>query len=114
MVYIALRAAEELKKEKIGVVVLNNHTIKPIDEKTIIKFAKATGAVVTVEEHQVAGGLGGAVAELLVAKHPVPMEFVGMEDSFGESGKPNELLKKYGMDVLDIVKAVKKTLKRRE
>lgn len=109
----ALRAARELEKQKIGVIVLNSHTIKPLDEKTIVDLAKRTGAVVTVEEHQVMGGLGAAVAEALARNHPVPMEFVGMQNTFGESGDPDELLGKYGMDEAGIVRAVKKVLRKK-
>lgn len=109
----ALRAAKELEKEKIYVSVLNSHTIKPLDEKKILDFAEKAGAVVTVEEHQIAGGLGGAVAELLAKKLPTPIEFVGMQDTFGESGKPNELIEKYGMGVKDIKEAVKRTISRK-
>jgi len=113
LVYNALLAARELEKEKIGTVVINNHTIKPIDEKTIVKFAKKTVAVVTAEEHQITGGLGGAVAETLSRNYPVPIEFVGLADTFGESGSPYELVEKYGMGVADIIKAVKKAIKRK-
>lgn len=109
----ALLAAKELEKEKIGVIVLNCHTIKPLDEKKIVELAKKTGAVLTVEEHQVYGGLGGAVAEALGKYHPVPMEFIGMQNTFGESGTPDALIEKYGMGVEDIKKAVKKVLKRK-
>jgi transketolase len=109
----ALRAARALEKEKIGVVVVNSHTIKPLDERTITELAKKTGAVVTVEEHQVAGGLGGAVAEALARNHPVPMEFVGMQNTFGESGDPEGLIAKYGMDEAGIVRAVKKVLRKK-
>ena len=113
VLYNALLAARELEKEKIGSIVLNCHTIKPIDEKKIVELAKKAGAVVTVEEHQVNGGLGGAVAEILAKHHPVPMEFVGMQDTFGESGAPEALIKKYGMDAKAIVGAAKKVLKRK-
>lgn len=114
LVHNALEAARELEKEGIGTIVVNNHTIKPMDEKTIVDVAKKCGAVVTVEEHQVAGGMGGAVAELLAKKFPVPMEFIGMQDVFGESGKPEELIEKYGMGIESIKKAVKKVLKRKK
>ncbi|MEK7568447.1 MAG: transketolase C-terminal domain-containing protein, partial [Patescibacteria group bacterium] len=97
LLYNAMLAAAELEKEGISVVILNNHTIKPIDEKMIIEAAKKCGAVVTLEEHSVIGGLAGAVAEVLAKNHPVPMEFVGMRDVFGESGPPNDLIEKYGM-----------------
>ncbi len=113
LVYEALKAAKKLSASKIASVVINNHTIKPIDERTIVKFAKLAGAVVTVEEHQVNGGLGGAVSEVLAKNFPVPMEFVGMQDSFGESGEPEELLKKFGMKADDIVEAAKRVIRRR-
>ena len=110
LVYEALLAAKELHEEGIESIVVNNHTIKPIDEKTIVDVAGKCGAVVTVEEHQVTGGLGGAVAEFLAKKHPVPIEFIGMPDSFGESGDPDELLEKYKMKKDDIIKAVKRVI----
>jgi transketolase len=113
IVYEALLAARELEKEGMEVIVLNCHTIKPIDEKKIIELAKKIGAVVTVEEHQVAGGLGSAVAEVLAKHHPVPMEFVGMQDLFGQSGSPSQLLEKYGMDAKSIKSAVKKVMRRK-
>ena len=113
LVYESLIAAKELHEEGIGTMVVNNHTVKPMDEKTIVDAAKRCGAVVTVEEHQVMGGMGSAVSEVLAKNFPVPMEFVGMPDSFGESGEPKELLEKYGMDVASIKKAVKKVLSRK-
>lgn len=114
LVHTALLAAKELQEEHdIEVIVLNMHTIKPLDEKAVLDAARTCGAIVTIEEHQVAGGLGGAVAELLARKLPTPIEFIGMQDSFGESGKPTELLKKYGMDRVAIVEAAKKAAERR-
>lgn len=113
LVYEALLAARELEKSKIEVLVINSHTIKPMDEQAIIRAAKITGAVVTVEEHQVAGGLGGAVSEVLSRNFPAPIEFIGMPDSFGESGKVDELLEKYRMKAKHIVKAVKTVIKRK-
>ncbi|PIT92982.1 MAG: transketolase [Candidatus Harrisonbacteria bacterium CG10_big_fil_rev_8_21_14_0_10_38_8] len=113
LVYNAILAAEILKEEKIQVLVLNNHTIKPLDEKTILTYVKKAGAVVTVEEHQVLGGLGGALSELLARKYPVPVEFIGMQDTFGESADPDQLIKKYKMDPKSIAKAVKKVLLRK-
>ncbi len=113
LMHQALLAAKDLEKEKIGTVVINSHTVKPMDEKTIVGWARKCGAVLTVEEHTVKGGLGGAVAEVLAKNLPVPMEFVGMQDIFGESGPPSELVKKYGMDVKDVKAAVKKVIKRR-
>ena len=113
LVYEALLAAKELEKKEIEVLVINCHTVKPIDEQTVIRAAKTTGGVVTVEEHQITGGLGGATAELLSKNYPVPMEFVGMPDSFGESGAPDELLEKYGMKSENIIEAVKRVLSRK-
>lgn len=114
LMHNALLAAKELEEEKIPTIVLNVHTIKPIDEKKIIEIAKKTGAVVTVEEHQIMGGLGSAVAEVLGRNYPVPQEFIGMQDTFGESGNPWELVEKYGMGVKDIKHAVKKVQKRKK
>ena len=113
LVYEALLAARALKRQKVSVEVINSHTIKPLDSATILRSVKKTGAVVTVEEHQAAGGLGGAVAEMLAQAYPVPMEFVGVKDRFGESGKPEELLKAFGLDSAAIERAVKKVLKRK-
>src|SRR3989344_1297813 len=114
ILYNALLAARDLEKEKIGTIVLNCHTIKPIDEKKIVELAKKTGAVVTVEEQQIYGGLGGAVAEVLAKHFPVPMEFVGLQDPFGESGSPSELIEKYGLGMKDIKHAVHRVLKRKK
>jgi transketolase len=113
LLFNALAAARELAKEKIGTVVLNCHTIKPLDDKRIVELAKRIGAVVTVEEHQVEGGLGGAVAEALAKHAPVPMEFIGMQNTFGESGPPLALIEKYGMGVKSIMAAVKKAMRRK-
>lgn len=112
LVYEALLAARELHKS-VDVEVINLHTIKPIDVQTILRSVKKTGCVVTAEEHQIQGGVGSAVAEVLTAHFPAPQEFVGMNDSFGESGTSEELLKKYGMTAEDIMKAVSKVLKRK-
>lgn len=109
----ALAAAEALAKENINCMVINNHTIKPMDEEAIIAAAKKCGAVVTAEEHQIAGGMGSAVAEILARNFPVPMEFVGVQDCFGESGTPEELLQKFGLTSAGIIAAVKKALKRK-
>jgi transketolase len=109
----ALLAAKILKeKNKLNVQVINCHSIKPLDTKTILMAAKQTSAVVTAEEHQIAGGLGSAVAELLAANHPVPMEFIGVKDSFGESGTPAELWKKYGLTAKHIVAAVLRVIQK--
>ncbi len=112
LLYNALLAAKELEK-KISVVVVNVHTIKPLDAAAIIKLAKKAGAVVTVEEHQIAGGLGSAIAEVLAASCAIPIEFVGVEDQFGQSGEPRELIEHYGMGVSDITEAVRRAKKRR-
>ena len=113
ILYNALLAAKELEKEGIGIIVVNNHTVKPIDEEKIIEVAKYCGAVVTVEDHQIAGGMGSAVAEVLAKNYPVPIEFIGIKDTFGESGSSDELIKKYGLDVNSIKEAVKKIIKRK-
>jgi len=110
LVYSALRAADGLEQEGIYSIVINNHTIKPMDVKTILENAKRVKAVVTVEEHQIAGGMGSAVAEILSQQHPMKIEFVGIHDRFGESGEPNELIEDFGMGVKDIKAAAKKTL----
>ncbi len=110
LVYKALLAAKSLEAENIGSIVVNLSTIKPLDEETIINAVKRTGRVVTVEEHQIAGGMGSAVAECLSSKYPVPIEFIGVRDQFGQSGTPDELIEHYGMGEKDILKAVKKLL----
>ena len=99
-----------LSKEGINVKVVNIHTLKPIDEELIIKSAKETGAVVTAEEHSIIGGLGSAVAEVLSENYPVPVLRVGIKDTFGESGKPDELLKAYNLTSEDVVAKVKKAI----
>lgn len=106
----ALRAAYELEKEGIHARVINIHTIKPIDQDIIINAAKETGAIVTAEEHQIYGGFGSAVAEVVAKNYPVPIEFIGMNDLFGESGKPIELMEKYGMTAKHIMDATKRVL----
>ncbi len=111
MVYRALIAAKELELHKISVRVINCHTIKPLDKQTILKAAEETRAIVTVEEHQITGGLGGAVAEVLSQNYPVPLKIIGIEDRFGESGEPNELLVKFGLTKEVIIKAVTQVLR---
>lgn len=110
MVEAALEAANVLAEEGIKARVINIHTIKPIDEEIIAKAARDTGLIVTAEEHSIIGGLGSAVAEVVTSLHPVPVMRVGIKDVFGESGKPAELLKAYGLTSEDIVNAVKKGL----
>lgn len=114
MVAASLDAAEILAGEGIDIRVVNLHTIKPLDKSLIVKCAEETGAVVTAEEHSIIGGLGGAVAEVLVENALVPLVRVGLKDIFGESGKPEELLVKYGLTAQDIVNAVKVVLGRKK
>ncbi|OGS33160.1 MAG: transketolase [Elusimicrobia bacterium RIFOXYC2_FULL_34_12] len=111
MVYESMVAADELEKENISAEIINIHTIKPIDEETIIKSAKKTGKVVTAEEHQIAGGLGGAVSEVLSEHCPVPIKRVGVMDRFGESGTPKELIGKFCCMSSNVYKAVKEVQK---
>lgn len=113
VLYNALLAARELEEEGVGSIVLNNHTVKPMDTEAVIAVAKQAGAVVTVEEHQVAGGMGSAVAEVLARECPVPIEFIGIHDQFGQSGTSEELIKHYGMDKDAIKDAVKKVTMRK-
>jgi transketolase len=112
LLYNALLAAQELSKN-ISTVVYNVHTIKPLDTDTIVKTVKKVKSVVTVEEHQIAGGLGSAIAEVVAGACPAPIEFVGVRDSFGQSGTPGELIEHYGMGVKHIVEAVRRAKKRK-
>lgn len=116
LVHNALKAAEDMGKgkNKIDCMVINSHTVKPLDEKTILKAASTCKAIVTVEEHQVTGGLGGAVAEFLARERPTPIEFIGVQNEFGESGEPMELVEHFGMGVKHIKAAVKKAHKRKK
>ena len=111
LVFQVLLTAKELEEEGVEATVINCHTIKPLDGKTIKNAAKKTGAVVTVEEHQITGGLGGAVSEYLSENYPVPIKRVGVQDTFGESGTPDELLEKFGLTYIDIVESVKNILR---
>lgn len=113
LLHKALVAARDLESEGISVTVMNLATIKPLDTAAILELAKNTGAIVTVEEHQIAGGMGSAVAECLAQNNPVPIEFVGVTDQFGQSGTSAELVEHYGMGVSHIKAAVKKVLKRK-
>ncbi|MBP2627835.1 MAG: 1-deoxy-D-xylulose-5-phosphate synthase [Firmicutes bacterium] len=110
MVHLAMEARKLLLAEGIDAEVIDMHTVKPIDSELVIKSAAKTGAVVTAEEANIIGGLGSAVAEVLVANKPVPMEFVGVKDVFGESGAYNQLLVKYGLDTPSIVEAVRRVI----
>ena len=114
MVYEALRAHETLAARGIGARVVDLHTLKPLDRQLILQCARETGAIVTAEEHQVNGGLGGAVAEVVVQNHPVPMELVAVHDRFGQSGKPSELMDAFGLRAKDIVAAADKVLARKK
>ena len=113
LVWKALEAAEQLAEKGIQAEVINIHTIKPLDEDAILKSLAKTKCVVTAEEHQMNGGLGDSVAQLLARKLPSPQEFVAVNDSFGESATPDELMKKYGLDTVNIIAAVEKVIKRK-
>lgn len=113
MVWKAIEAGHLLAEKGIDAEIINIHTIKPLDETAILESVSKTGCVVTAEEHQMNGGLGDSVLQLLGRKHPAPAEMVAVNDSFGESGKPNELMTKYGIDTLNIVAAAERVLKRK-
>jgi len=113
LVWEALAAHEELKEKGISAAVVDIHTLKPLDQDLIIQQAKATGAVVTAEEHSIYGGLGSVVAETLTKNFPVPQEYVAVKDTYAESGKPAELLVKYGLTSKEIVKAAETAVKRK-
>lgn len=113
MVAAALEAAQEIEQEGIQVAVVNVASVKPLDAETIIAYAKKTGAVVTAEEHNIIGGLGSAVAEVLGENAPTPMVRVGVKDTFGESGRPLELLEKYGLTKKEVLEAVRVVIERK-
>lgn len=113
LVWEAIEAEAVLRAKGISVELINIHTIKPIDEEAILKSVAKTGCVVTAEEHQRNGGLGDAVAQVLAQNNPTPQEYVAVNDQFGESGKPDELMKKYGLDAEHIITAVEKVIKRK-
>lgn len=113
LVHKALKVAEQLKKENILAKVVNVSSIKPLDNEAVLNLAKTTSALVTVEEHQIAGGLGSAVAEVVAQNTPVPIEFIGVKDKFGQSGKPEELLEHYEMGELHILASCKKVIGRK-
>ena len=114
LVHNCLRAAQKLEKEGIRVKVLNMGTIKPLDVEAIVALAKETKSLVTVEEHQIAGGLGSVVAECLAANQPTPIEFIGIKDVYGESGEPQQLIEHYEMGVTHIIDAIRRALNRKE
>lgn len=113
LVWKALKASEELENLGVSAEVINIHTIKPLDDEAVLSSVNKTGCLITAEEHQRNGGLGDAIAQLLARKMPMPQEMVAVNDSFGESGTPEELLAKYGLDTPDVVKAALKVLKRK-
>jgi transketolase len=113
MVWKAIEAGELLAEAGINVEIINIHTIKPLDEEAVLKSVAKTGCVVTAEEHNRIGGLGDSIAQLLARNNPVPQEYVAVNDSFGESGTPDQLMKKYGLDTEDIIKAVNNVIKRK-
>jgi len=113
LVWNAIQAGVILQEKGISVEVINIHTIKPLDEEAILKSIRKTKCAVTAEEHNIIGGLGDAIAQVAVKNFPVPIEYVGTKDTFGESGKPTDLLKKYGLDVPDIVSAAEKVISRK-
>ncbi len=113
LVWEAIQAGEMLEAEGINAEIINIHTIKPLDEKAILKSVKKTGCAVSAEEHQVAGGLGDSIAQVLIQKHLAPLEYVGVKDTFGESGTPAQLMEKYGLSAKDIVAAAKRAISRK-
>ncbi|WP_304502767.1 transketolase family protein, partial [Cesiribacter sp. SM1] len=114
LVWEAIQAGEQLAEMGIDAEIINIHTIKPLDVEAVLKSARKTGCVVTAEEHNRLGGLGDSIAQVLVGHHPVPQEYVAVNDSFGESGTPEQLMKKYGLDAEHIIKAVKKVMERKK
>ena len=114
LVWKAIEAADILEQKNISAEVINIHTIKPIDEKAILESVHKTGCVVSAEEHQMNGGLGDSIAQILSRKHPAPHEYVAVNDSFGESGTPDQLMKKYGLEKENIVEAVLKSIARKK
>ncbi|PRD46251.1 transketolase family protein [Sphingobacterium haloxyli] len=113
LVWEAIQAGEELEKLGINAEIINIHTIKPLDEEAVLNSVSKTGCVVTAEEHNRLGGLGDSVAQLLATKRPTPQEFVAVNDSFGESGKPAQLMEKYGLNAASIVAAARKVITRK-
>ena len=114
LVWEAIKAAEEVKKQNINVEVINIHTIKPLDDQIIINSVKKTGCLITAEEHNHIGGLGESISGMLSKKHPTPQEFVAVNDTFGESGTPSQLMEKYGLNTETIIQKLKKVIKRKK
>ena len=113
LVWQAILAAQELEKEGISAEIINIHTIKPLDNEAILTSVKKTGCVVACEEHLYNGGLGDSIAQLLARNYPSPMEYVGIDDQFGESGKPMQLMDKYGLNAKNIIEKAKKVISRK-
>lgn len=113
LVWKSIEAATELAKLGISAEVINLHTIKPFDEEAVLRSVAKTGCVVSAEEHMINGGLGDSIAQALARNNPAPQEFVGVNDSFGESGTPDELMRKYGLDAIDVVKAAQRAIQRK-
>ncbi len=113
LVWEAIQAGEKLAEMGIDAEIINIHTIKPLDEEAVLKSVAKTGCVVTAEEHNRLGGLGDSIAQLLISKSPVPQEYVAVDDSFGESGTPAQLMEKYGLNADNIVAAVQRVMKRK-
>ena len=111
LVYKALEVAKELEEDDISITVINNSAIKPLDKEIVLKWAKKSKAIITLEEHQIAGGMGSAIAEFLSENHPLPIKFMGIKDRFGQSGQTEELLKKYNLDKEAIKETVKEMIK---
>ncbi len=114
LVWKAIEAGEKLAEEGINAEIINIHTIKPLDEEAVLRSVAKTGCVVSAEEHNRFGGLGDSIAQVLAARHPAPQEYVAVNDSFGESGTPDQLMKKYGLDTEDIIKAVHRAISRKQ
>ena len=113
MVWNAIQAGAILQEKGISVEVINMHTVKPLDEEAVLRSIRKTKCAVPAEEHNIIGGLGDAIAQCAAKNFPVPIEYVGTKDTFGESGIPKDLLKKYGLDIPDIVSAAEKAMSRK-
>ena len=113
MVWNAIQAGAALQEKGLSVEVINIHTIKPLDEEAILASIRKTRCAVTVEEHNIIGGMGDAVAQVAAKNFPIPIEYIGTNDTFGESGTPDQLLKKYGLDIPDIIEAAEKVMARK-
>jgi transketolase len=113
MVWNAIQAGVALEAKGLSVEVINIHTIKPLDEEAVLNSIRKTKCAVTVEEHNIIGGLGDAIAQVAAKNFPIPIEYVGTRDTFGESGTPDQLLKKYGLDVPDIIAAAEKVISKK-